>query len=290
MKCVEEKTMKLTGKVVIVTGASRGIGKGVAQHLGSQGATVYITGRTKAAGHHLFPGTIYETAEAITKAGGKGIAIACDHAHDDEVKALFEQITSEQGHIDILVNNATTLAPPADLDFWNPSPFWTKSLRVADQIMVGLRSAYVSSYYATPLLLQSEKALIANISFYGGETYHLDPAYGATKAGLDKMAWDMAHDLKPHGIAVVSIWPGPTATEMIVSLATRIPGGSQFLEVAETPQFTGRVIEALYNDPDLMLKSGQVVIGARAAIDYGFTDINGKQPPGLHYQPGRSQG
>lgn len=277
--------MKLAAKIVVVTGASRGIGKGVALALGSQGATVYITGRTQNSGENLYPGTIHETAEAITAAGGVGIAVVCDHADDDQVKALFERIASEQDHIDILVNNVTTIAS----DILNPPPFWTKSLRLADQIVVGLRSAYVSSYYAAPLLLQSKKALIANISYYGAVSYHLDPAYGATKAGLDKMTWDMAQDFKSHKVAVVSIWPGPATTELVVSLISQLPEGHEghkFMETAETPQFTGRVIENLYSDPDLMTKSGQVVIGAEAAVDYGFTDINGHQPPSLRHKLG----
>ncbi len=274
--------MKLTGAIVVVTGASRGMGKGVALALGAQGATVYVTGRTTTSGEHRLPGTVHETAETITAAGGVGIAVACDHADDDQVKALFERIASEQGHLDILVNNVTTFVP----DVLNPPPFWTKSLRLADQIMVGLRSAYVSSYYAAPLLLQSKQALVANISYFGSVSYHLDPAYGATKAGLDKMTWDMAQDFKEYRVAVVSIWPGHTATEMAVSLISHAPGGNERIESLETPQFTGRVIEALYGDPDLMAKSGQVVIGAEAAIDYGFTDINGKQPPSLRQKLG----
>ncbi|GHO97592.1 hypothetical protein KSF_076400 [Reticulibacter mediterranei] len=120
-------------------------------------------------------------------------------------------------------------------------------------------------------------------------SYHLDPAYGATKAGLDKMTWDMAQDFKSHKVAVVSIWPGPTTTEMVISLVSQLPEGHEaheLMETAETPQFTGRVIEALYGDPELMMKSGQVVIGAEAAVNYGFTDINGHQPPSLRHKLG----
>src|SRR5260370_17372699 len=204
--------MKLIGKVVVVTGASRGIGKGIALALGSQGATVYVTGRTVATGDDSFSGTVHETARAINAAGGMGIAVACDHADDDQVKALFERIASEKGHVDILVNNATTLVP----DVLNPPPFWTKSLGLADQIVVGLRSAYVSTYYAAPLLLKSQKALVVNISYYGALSSHLDPPYGATKAGLDKMTWDMAQDFKAYNVAVVSIWPGFTRTNRAV--------------------------------------------------------------------------
>jgi NAD(P)-dependent dehydrogenase (short-subunit alcohol dehydrogenase family) len=144
----------------------------------------------------------------------------------------------------------------------------------------------VSSYYAAPLLLKSQKALVANISYYGAVSYHLDPAYGATKAGLDKMTWDMAQDFKAHRVAVVSIWPGHTATERAVSLISQTPRGNERIASFETPQFTGRVVEALYGDPDLMTKSGQVVIGAEAAVEYGFTDINGSQPPSLRKELG----
>jgi NAD(P)-dependent dehydrogenase (short-subunit alcohol dehydrogenase family) len=274
--------MRLTGKVVVVTGASRGIGKGIALALGSQGATVYVTGRTVVAGDESSSGTVHETARAITVAGGVGIAVAFDHADDDQVKALFERIASEQGHVDILVNNATTLVP----DVLKPPPFWTKSLGLANQITVGLRSAYVSTYYAVPLLLKSQKALAVNISYYGAVSYHLDPAYGATKAGLDKMTWDMAQDFKAYNVAVVSIWPGSTATERSVSILSQTPGGEERIKSLETPQFTGRVIEALYGDPKLMMKSGQVIIGAEAAVEYGFTDINGNQPPSLRKKLG----
>jgi NAD(P)-dependent dehydrogenase (short-subunit alcohol dehydrogenase family) len=274
--------MKLTGKVVVVTGASRGIGKGIALVLGAQGATVYVTGRTVATGNGRVSGTVHETARAITEAGGVGIAVAFDHADDDQVKTLFERIASEQGHVDILVNNATTLVP----DVLNPPPFWSKSLELANQISVGLRSAYVSTYYAARLLLKSQKALVVNISYYGAVSYHLDPAYGATKAGLDKMTWDMAQDFKAYNVAVVSVWPGSTSTERSISILSQTPEGKERIASLETPQFTGRVIASLYGDPDVMMKSGQVVIGAEAAIEYGFTDINGNQPLSLRQKLG----
>ena len=171
-------------------------------------------------------------------------------------------------------------------DMLNPPPFWTKSLHLADQILVGLRSAYVASYYAAPLLLASDKALVVNVSYYGAVSYHLDPAYGATKAGLDKMTWDMAQDFRKYNVAVVSVWPGPTTTELAVSLLSQIPGGDEMMKQFETPEFTGRVITALYLDPALMTKSGQVVIGAEVGIDYGFSDSNGNQPPVLRKQLG----
>jgi len=270
------------GKVAVVTGASRGIGKGIATVLGEQGATVYVTGRTTAAAPKATPGTINEVADAITAAGGFGVALQCDHADDGQVKAVFERVKAEQSHLDLLVNNATTIGA----DPLAPPPFWNKSIAIADQFIVGLRSAFVASYYAAPLLIAADKALVVNISYYGAVSYHLDPAYGATKAGLDKLTFDMAQDFGPYGVAVVSLWPGPTATERATFFISRIPGGDKIIENSETPKFSGLAIASLYADPKLMSKSGNVVIAAEAALEYGFADFNGKQPRSLREQKG----
>src|SRR6266404_3994743 len=272
----------LVGKVAVVTGASRGIGKGIATALGEQGASVYVTGRTTAATPKATSGTINEVAETITASGGVGIAVRCDHADDAQIKALFERVKAEQGHLDILVNNATTIGA----DPLAPPPFWKKSLAIAEQFTVGLRSAFVASYYAAPLLIAADKALVVNISYYGAVSYHLDPAYGATKAGLDKLTFDMAQDFEPYRVAVVSLWPGPTATERSKSVIAKLPGGDKIIENSETPKFSGLAIASLYADPQLMSKSGSVVIAAEAALEYGFTDFNGKQPPSLRKQKG----
>ena len=272
----------LAGKVAVVTGASRGIGKGIATVLGEQGASVYVTGRTTASTPRATSGTIDEVAETITASGGVGIAVRCDHADDAQIKALFERVKAEQGHLDILVNNATTLGP----DPFAPPPFWTKSLAISEQFTVGLRSAFVASYYAAPLVIAANKSLLVNISYYGAVSYHLDPAYGATKAGLDKLTFDMAQDFEPYGVAVVSLWPGPTATERAKALVSELPSGDNILENSETPKFSGLVIASLYADPNLMSKSGNVVIAAEAALEYGFVDSNGKQPASLREQKG----
>jgi NAD(P)-dependent dehydrogenase (short-subunit alcohol dehydrogenase family) len=272
----------LAGKVAVVTGASRGVGAGIATLLGEQGATVYVTGRTTASKPGTTPGTIGEVAESITMAGGVGNAVVCDHADDAQIKALFERVKAEQGHLDILVNNATAVGP----DPFAPPPFWNKSLTISEQFTVGLRSAFIASYYAAPLLIAADGALVVNVSYYGAVSYHLDPAYGATKAGLDKLTFDMAQDFNPYNVAVVSIWPGPTATERSKSVIAKISGGDKILASQETRKFSGLAIASLYSDPQLMSKSGSVVIAAEAALEYGFKDFNGKQPPSLREQKG----
>ena len=182
--------MKLAGKIVLVTGVDPFVGRGAARFLGSQGATVYLMERRRANGGQPYYGMLHRLAETITAAGGVGIAVPYDHADDHRVRALFERIESEQGHLDIPVNNATINITASDVSF--RPPFWERNLGQADEITLGLRLAYLSSYYAAPLLLWSEKALVANLSSYEYD----DAAYGATKAGLDRMTWHMAQHFK----------------------------------------------------------------------------------------------
>jgi NAD(P)-dependent dehydrogenase (short-subunit alcohol dehydrogenase family) len=262
-------------RVVVVTGASRGAGKGIALALGATGATVYVTGRTRHEGHASLPGTVEATAEAISAAGGQGIAVYCDHADDEQVRQLFEQVESEQGRLDILVNNATCL--PDGLT--DKGPFWEKPLGLTDIWNVGLRSHYIATWYAAPLLLKSAKALVVNTSSFGGRIYMHGPAYGAGKAAVDKMAHDMAVDFKPYGVAVVSIWMGLLLTERTRAVFEAEPEMYRDLAAtAEHPEFTGRVIVALHGDPGLMEKTGKVWIGAELGEEYGIEDINGATP------------
>ena len=262
-------------RVVVVTGASRGVGKGIALALAATGATVYVTGRSQREGDALLPGTVYATAEACTLRGGKGIAVNCDHAVDSQVEALFAQVEREQGRLDILVNNA--LCVPDDLV--KPGPFWQKSLQLIDITDVGMRSSYVSSYYAAPLLVANGEGLIVNTSSFGAKCYMHGPAYGAGKAAVDKMAHDMAYDFKPYNVACLSLWMGLTATERTLALMAVEPDlYAGMLEMAESPEFSGRIIDAIASDGDYMAKSGAVYIAAELALEYGVQDLGGKQP------------
>ncbi|MDJ0876990.1 MAG: SDR family NAD(P)-dependent oxidoreductase [Halieaceae bacterium] len=263
-------------RVVVVTGASRGAGKGIACALGATGATVYVTGRTRVDGEATLPGSVQVTADAVTAAGGTGIAVHCDHADDTQVAALFAQVRDEQGRLDILVNNATAL--PASIT--DSGPFWEKPLDQACLFDVGLRSHYVASWYAAPLLLAAGAGLVVNTSSFGGRIYMHGPAYGAGKAAIDKMAHDMAHDFRPFGVAVVSLWMGLLLTERTRAVFDAQPElYSEMAATAETPEFTGRIIDALARDAQLMEKSGQVFIGAELAQHYGVQDVDGRQPP-----------
>lgn len=262
-------------RVAVVTGASRGAGKGIAEALGASGATVYVTGRTLREGDAPLPGTVSSTAAAVTAAGGKGIAVACDHADDAATRRLFEQVADEQGRLDILVNNATCI-PDALTD---TGPFWEKPLELVDMLDVGLRSHYTASWFAAPLLLANGEGLIVNTSSFGGRIYMHGPAYGAGKAAVDKMAHDMAVDFRPHRVAVLSLWLGLLATERTLRVFAAEPEKYAGLrDATESPEFTGRVIDALARDPALMDKSGQVWIGAELARQYGVRDTDGRQP------------
>jgi NAD(P)-dependent dehydrogenase (short-subunit alcohol dehydrogenase family) len=263
-------------RVVLVTGSSRGAGKGIALAFGSLGDTVYVTGRSKQEGDARLPGTIYATADEVTARGGKGIAVACDHSNDEDVAKLFEQIKQEQGRLDILVNNAAHVHD----DLIKPGGFWTKSIGLVGIIDVGLRSAYIASYHAANIMSVQGSGLIVNTGSFGARCYMHGPAYGAQKVGLDKMAFDMAHDLRPVGVASASIWMGMLKTERTEAVIAAEPEKyAGFSEMAESPEFTGLIINALYNDKDLMARSGKTFVGAELAIELGVTDIDGKQPP-----------
>ncbi|MBS0580706.1 MAG: SDR family NAD(P)-dependent oxidoreductase [Proteobacteria bacterium] len=269
-------TATRNSRIAVVTGASRGVGRGIAIALGSHGYTVYVTGRTSKPGQAALPGTILETAAAVTAAGGTGIAVRVDHSNDADTKALFEQVSQEQGRLDILVNNAAAIHE----DLIKGGGFWEKSLGLVDILDVGLRSQYVASYYAAPMMVRQRQGLIVFTSAPGSVCYVHGPAYGAQKAGVDKFAADMAVDLREYNVATISLWLGLVLTERTRSVIDKDPGKySQMVEAAETPQFSGHIIASLYEDPKLMDQSGQTLIAAEAALHYGLKDEGGKQPP-----------
>jgi NAD(P)-dependent dehydrogenase (short-subunit alcohol dehydrogenase family) len=269
--------------VAVVTGASRGAGLGIAHALGSHGCTVYVTGRTERPGQSPLAGTIGETAELVTAAGGEGIAVRVDHADDEQTKALFDRVAREQGRLDILVNNAAIIRD----EMMARTPFWEKPTNVIDILDVGLRSGYVTTVHAAPLLTRRRRGLVAFTSAPGAAHYVFGPSYGVHKAGVDKMAADMAVDFREFGVAALSIWMGILLTERLKTLVAAAPrefGG--MLDVAETPELTGHLIWALFNDPALMDRSGQTWIGAELARDYGIADEGGRQPPSYRDQYG----
>ena len=258
----------LQGKIAVVTGASRGIGKGIAIALGEQGCIVYVTGRTTGDGER----TIDTTAKLVTEAGGDGRAIACDHGDDADIQALFERIGSEVDHIDILVNNVYKIpSPPA----WGGG-FWDHPIQVwDDQVGIGLRAHYVASWHAAPLLFKSEGAAMINISSPGGQSYHFSSSYGAGKAGLDRLTADMAIELEPKNIPAIVIYPGSVATEFIQDAAKE---REMDLSQSQTPLLVGRSVAALLATDTLMDRSGSIVWVEDVVEEFDLYDENGSRP------------
>ena len=268
--------MSSSSIVAVVTGASRGAGAGIAHALGAHGATVYVTGRSEKPEDGPLPGTIGQTAEMVTAAGGHGVAVRVDHGDDEQVKALFDRIAREHGHIDILVNNAAVIRD----EMMGRTKFWEEPINVIDTLDVGVRSSYVATVYAAPLMLPQRRGLVVFTSSSGSVHYAFGPAYGVPKAAVDKMAADMAFDFSDTGIAAVSIWMGSLLTDRVRSIIASNPAKfGHILDTAETPELTGHVIWALYHDPELMELSGQTLIGAELAAKYGIRDEGDRQPP-----------
>jgi dehydrogenase/reductase SDR family protein 1 len=274
----------LKGKIAVVTGASRGIGKGIALELGAAGATVYLTGRTVKEGTFPVPGTIGATAEEVTRLGGEGIAIQCDHAEDEEIIALFKRVREEQGRIDILVNNV--FSPPQGRPILEGGGFWEYPISVWDDIIhVGCRSHYVSSHEAVPMMIEQKEGLVVNISSFAGAAYAFNLAYGVGKAAVDRMMRDMAYELRDHNVTCVSLYPGWVKTEFLLQRDAegQVPVP---LEKGETPRFSGRAVVAIATDPKRFERSGQILIVNELGREYGFTDVDGSQPGTLPEQMG----
>ena len=260
----------LAGFIAVVTGASRGIGRGIAIGLGEQGATVYVTGRST--GDQ--PRTIDTTAREVTEAGGKGVPVQTDHFDDDQIAAVFAKVKEDHGHLDILVNNVFKIPdPPA----WEGG-FWEHPVSIWDeQVGIGLRGHYVASWHAAPLLFESPKRpIIINITSPAGLVYLFNSSYSVGKAGLDRLTHDMAVELAPKNVTALALRPGPTRTEFIEDQAAQ--GIQVAMDDAETPIFIGRVAAAVISDPLHHEMTGRVHWSSELGIGYGVVDENGQTP------------
>jgi NAD(P)-dependent dehydrogenase (short-subunit alcohol dehydrogenase family) len=226
------------------------------------------------------PGTIHETAREVEELGGKGIAVQCDHRDDEQVKIVFQRIKAEQKRLDILVNNVWGGYEhyTDGTEFWREKGFWTMPLSRWDTMFqAGVRAHYVSSVLAVPIMIAQGEGLIVNISFFAAQRNDRGVIYGVAKGASDRMAACMAFELKEHKIAAVSLYPGLVRTESVLK--------ADFdLSNSESPQFIGRVVAALAGDPKIMEKSGQILVAAALAQEYGFTDIDGKRPQPLTFE------
>jgi NAD(P)-dependent dehydrogenase (short-subunit alcohol dehydrogenase family) len=263
-------------RIAVVTGASRGAGRGYRAGAG-RGRVRRLRHRPLRLGptDRELGGTLAETAEEVTRRGGVGIALPCDHARDDQVAEVFAEVDRRFGRLDLLVNNA--FAVPDGLI--EPEPFWEKSLDQLVMLDVGLRSTYVAIRHAARLLLAGRESLVVHTSGFGGGCYLHGPAYGAVKAGVDKLAHDMAVDLEPHGVTAVSIWMGLLRTERTArTLAEDAGRYAESRPIMESPEFTGRVIAALDRSPDKLSRTGWVLVGAELGAELGVRDSDGAQP------------
>jgi NAD(P)-dependent dehydrogenase (short-subunit alcohol dehydrogenase family) len=268
----------LSASVALVTGASRGVGRGIALALGEAGATVYVTGRSVSGGPRTedLPGTVDGTAGEVTARGGVGVAVRADHTVDADTEAVFDRITRDHGRLDILVNNAWAGYERADEARFD-APFWQQPMWRWDLFAGSLRAQFVASRLAVPLMQPAKRGLIANISFTDGDVYLGQTAYDVCKSASDRMVVGMAHELRKHGVAAVAIHPGFVRTERVEAAWAQLGDGPA--QVVHSPEYVGRAIAALAADPDIAAVSGERLAVGDLAQRYGFTDVDGRRPP-----------
>ncbi len=281
-----EKTLK--DKIALVAGATRGAGRGIAVELGAAGATVYVTGRTTREHRSEYnrPETIQETAELVTQAGGRGIAIPTDHLDVEQVRALVATITAQSGHLDVLVND---IWGGEHLAEWN-TPVWKHSLENGLRLLrLAIDTHIITSHLALPLLIRKPGGLLIEITDgtaeYNSTHYRLCLYYDLAKTSITRMAWGLAHELELYGCTAVCVTPGWMRSEMMLDIMgvteanwrDAIPQNPGF-QRSETPHFVGRAIAALAGDPDVHRFSGQSLSSIQLARIYGFTDLDGSQP------------
>lgn len=287
---------KLRGKIAVVTGASRGGGRGIALELGAAGATVYVTGRSTRAGAPAeyanflaqgamakMPGSVEDTAEQVTAAGGKGIGVACDHTDVAQVHELFARVEREQGRIDLLVNNAWGGHETFTASALN-SPFWEQSLDHWDSMMnKGARNHLLACREAAPLFVKQKSGLIITTSFWDRGNYLKGNLfYDVAKSTMNRIAFAVAEELKPHGVSSIALVPGWMRTEIILAAFKtdeahwkEVPG----MERTESPHYIGRAAVALASDPQVSSKTGTIQYVGALAKEYGFTDLDGRVIP-----------
>jgi len=268
--------MTLAGKVALVTGATRGVGRGIARVLGDAAATVYVTGRTTSKARSIEPGTIESVAREVDAAGGRGVPVRCDHADAKEIAALFARISTESGRLDLLVNNAHSgladLAEDAGRRFFELDPERWGRMNGA-----GLFGHYVACVHAARMMVARRSGLIVNVSSFGSLGYMFDMAYGTGKAALDRLTADMARELRPSGVAVVSLWPGFVWTETTLPLRpSATPAYRSTLDAfGESPIVSGHAVAALAADPHILRRSGRVHVAAEVAARSGLREAEG---------------
>ncbi len=271
----------LHNKIALVTGASRGVGKGIAMSLAKAGATVYITGRTVSQEDRTTQllGTIYETEAQIVSKGGKCKAIRCDHTNDQEVVNVFSQIFAEYDRLDILVNSVWGGYEYFNdgTEYWSEQGFWSSPISRWDKMFSsGVRAAYFASSQAAKKMIKKKSGIIFNLSYWASQRNDKGVAYCTSKAATDKMTEAMAHELYKFNIPVICLYPGLVRTESVLKAKDHFD-----LTNSESPEFTGMVISKLASDPKIIDKTGKVLIAAREAIEYGIKDIDGTQPKPL---------